>query len=80
MLQVQADISYNNNQNRIGEIVDVLVERKENGNVETRSYGEAPDIDGLVILKDNENIKIGEIYKAKIVSADTYDLYAEWMS
>ena len=79
LLQVQADISYNNNQDRIGEIVEVLVERKENGNVEARSYGEAPDIDGLVILKDNENIKIGEIYKAKIVSADTYDLYAEWM-
>lgn len=79
LLQVQADISYENNQKRIGEIVDLLVERKIDNHIEARSYGEAPDIDGLVILKDNPGIKIGEIYKAKIISADTFDLYAEWL-
>lgn len=79
LLQVQADISFENNQRRIGEIVDVLVERKINGKIEARSYAEAPDIDGLVFLSDREDKVIGEIYKAKIVSADTFDLYAEWL-
>jgi len=79
IMTLQADIAYQNNQERIGERCDVLVERfTPDGKAEGRSYGESPDIDGLVILDKIDGIQIGGIYPIEIVGADTYDLYAEW--
>ncbi len=78
IMRLQADISFANNQKRVGEHCTVLVEGFENGLTIARSYAEAPDVDGTILLPMAENIKIGGLYPAEIMSADTYDLYAEW--
>lgn len=78
IMSLQADISFANNQRRVGELCDVLVEKIMQDKILGRSYGESPEIDGLVILPVKEGIEIGGIYPIEVMEADTYDLYAEW--
>ena len=42
-----------------------------------RAYFNAPDVDGKVRFFSGEEIKYGEFYDVKILSADGYDLYGE---
>lgn len=80
LMLLQADISKERNESRIGEICEVLVEEiQPDGSILARSQKEAPDVDGQIILPANKNIKIGNYYQAKITNADIYDLYADWL-
>ena len=67
---------------RIGSVLDVLVEgRNEPDHYEQltytgRAYFQAPEVDGLIYIKDSEDNKIREdgIYRVKIIQARDYDL------
>jgi ribosomal protein S12 methylthiotransferase len=39
--------------------------------------GDAPEIDGNVIIENPLDIKVGELYQVKIVDAMEYDLVGE---
>jgi ribosomal protein S12 methylthiotransferase len=74
LMQVQADISLERNQGFIGKTMDVLVEGVDNKNGISigRTYRDAPEVDGLVVI---EGIApIGELVEVKIHSAITHDL------
>ncbi len=77
LMQVQGEISLERNQQFIGEIMDVLVEGVDEKNDISigRSYRDAPEIDGLVVIKGLA--PIGEIVQVKINSAITHDLVGE---
>jgi ribosomal protein S12 methylthiotransferase len=77
VMQCQAAIAEEVNHTRIGERTRVLVESydSEQGLYVCRSYGEAPEVDGNVLLKSEEPLRVGEFVEAEITSADTYDLY-----
>jgi ribosomal protein S12 methylthiotransferase len=80
LMALQQDISLARNQAFVGQTMDVLIEGL--GNVEGtdqpisigRTYRDAPEIDGLVLV-DGE-IPVGEIVPAEITGAMTYDLTA----
>jgi ribosomal protein S12 methylthiotransferase len=74
LMQVQAEISLEHNQQFIGETMDVLVEGvdEENGISIGRTYRDAPEVDGLVVI---EGIApIGELVQVTVHSAITHDL------
>jgi len=74
LMQIQADISLKRNQAFIGKNIDVLIEGVDEKNQISigRSYRDAPEVDGLVII---EGIApIGEIVQTRINSAITHDL------
>jgi len=74
LMQVQAGISLERNQDFVGKIMDVLVEGVDEENQISigRSYRDAPEVDGLVVI---EGIApVGEIIKVRINSAITHDL------
>ncbi len=77
LMQVQADISLERNQRWIGETLAVLVEGidEENGISIGRSYRDAPEIDGLVVVEGLA--PIGELVQVRINSALTHDLVGE---
>ncbi len=77
LMQVQAGISLERNQRFIGQTLDVLVEGvdEENRISIGRSYRDAPEIDGLVIIEDIA--PVGELVKVRINSAITHDLVGE---
>ncbi len=85
LMEHQQQISLAKNQAFVGKTLDILVEghgagEDENGNLldETislgRSYRDAPEIDGYVLVEGE--LPIGEIVPVRITGATTYDLIA----
>jgi ribosomal protein S12 methylthiotransferase len=42
-----------------------------------RSPGDAPEIDGLVIIPNGEGLAPGDFVRVRITDCDVHDLYAE---
>jgi ribosomal protein S12 methylthiotransferase len=59
---------------RVGQRLQVLVDRVADGIAYARSAGDAPDIDGVVRLKASAATRPGEFVQATITAAGTYDL------
>lgn len=76
LMEVQEQISYEFNQNRVGTEEEVIVDSWEDGVLVCRSRYESPDVDGEILVKSDEDLT-GEIIKVRIISADSYDLAAE---
>lgn len=78
-MEVQAEISAKKLSQKQGKTIQVLTDRVENQQIIARTSGDAPEIDGLVYLPYDPNIKLGEFYQVKIDDSDTYDLFASWV-
>jgi len=72
LMELQQGISLQINQSFVGKTLDVLVEGFENGSSIGRSYRDAPEIDGTVVIEDKPDI--GQIIPVRITGAFTYDL------
>jgi ribosomal protein S12 methylthiotransferase len=72
LMELQQRVSLARNQAQVGRTLDVLVEGRGDGLTLGRSYRDAPEIDGLVILEGEA--PIGEVVPVKISGAMTYDL------
>ena len=80
LMEHQRDISARKLQHRIGETMTVLIDAiAETDDGETvalgRTYADAPEIDGKVVVGDPEGIEPGEFVEVTIEAADDYDLY-----
>jgi len=77
LLQIQGEISLERNEKFIGKTLDVLVEGvdQENNISIGRSYRDAPEIDGLVVI--DGLAPVGELVQVRINSAITHDLVGE---
>ncbi|MCR4403257.1 MAG: 30S ribosomal protein S12 methylthiotransferase RimO [Firmicutes bacterium] len=78
-MEVQAVISREKNEARVGRVFDVLIEgRSEESDLVTvgRSQAEAPEIDGLIYI-GNEHPPPGEFRRVRIVDAGDHDLVGE---
>jgi ribosomal protein S12 methylthiotransferase len=73
-MQTQAIISAKRLQARVGTVQEVLVDSVGNGQAIARSKADAPEIDGIVTIRDGGNLKPGSLVKVQIESADEYDL------
>jgi len=72
LMELQQRISLEKNQEFVGQTLDVLVEGEGEGISLGRSYRDAPEIDGLVIIEGR--LPIGEIVPVVINGALAYDL------
>ena len=79
LMALQAKISLERNQSRLGTNEKVLVTGHNGMNYTARSPWEAPDADGEIMLFSNAPLQEGQFIQAKITGADTYDLSAEAM-
>lgn len=76
-MELQLEISQNKLKEKVGTTIPVIVDSINNDEIIARSQGDAPEIDGLVFLNPNPNLKVGEIYNAKINESTEYDLFGE---
>ena len=74
-MALQQQISLELNQDQIGRTLDVLVEGQGDGLSIGRSYRDAPEIDGLVLIPGS--VTLGEIVPVRITGAMEYDLVGE---
>jgi ribosomal protein S12 methylthiotransferase len=72
LMQTQQPISLEKNQAFVGQTLPVLVEGYGEGLSLGRTYRDAPEIDGLVIMEDEP--PVGEIVPVQITGAMVYDL------
>lgn len=79
LLQVQERISLSNNQRFIGRPLQVLVEQVGPQEAVGRSYRDAPEVDGEIILRPGGELQPGEFVIAEITSAEIHDLVGKPM-
>lgn len=72
---VQQEISAAKLQKRIGSTMQVLIDEVDEEGAIGRTYADAPEIDGLVYLNGETNLKPGELVNVVIEHADEYDLW-----
>ena len=75
-MQLQQEISARKLAQRIGRQMTVLVESAGTDGYLARSYGDAPEIDGLVHIETGDSLPLGGFSRVQITGADEYDLYA----
>lgn len=74
IMLLQRGISANINKLKINNIYDILVEGYNGKNYYGRSFEMAPEVDGKVIFKSDQDIQIGSFIKIKVTSCMDYDL------
>jgi tRNA A37 methylthiotransferase MiaB len=62
---------------RVGSIVDVLVESVDGGVVEGRAEHQAPEVDGTTTLRSFVGAEVGDIVTARVVATEGVDLVGE---
>lgn len=75
-MEVQTAISADKLQQRIGNNYTVIIDEIEGGQAIGRSYAEAPEIDGVVVIENGAGLEPGDVVDATIVATDEHDLYA----
>ena len=75
LMALQQGISLESNRAQVGRTLPVLVEGQGDGLSVGRSYRDAPEIDGLVLLPGQA--PVGEMVAARITGAMEYDLIGE---
>jgi ribosomal protein S12 methylthiotransferase len=75
-MELQKKIARERNRLWIGREMEVLVEGINGRRFSGRSFREAPEVDGWVLLKAKD-CRVGSFVSAKILNADSYNLYAE---
>ena len=75
-MQKQAEISRRRLAARVGRSEQVLVDDVEGGEAIARSFGDAPEIDGIVRVRDGGDLQPGSFADVIIESSDDYDLAA----
>ncbi|TCP13883.1 SSU ribosomal protein S12P methylthiotransferase [Crenobacter luteus] len=76
-MELQAKISAAKLAAKVGRTLTVLVDEIDDKGAVCRSYADAPEIDGLVYLGDDEGLKVGDFVEVRITDSDEYDLWAE---
>lgn len=72
LMELQQSISLEKNQEFVGITLDVLIEGTGDGISVGRSYRDAPEIDGMVIIE--QEARVGEIVPVRITGAMVHDL------
>ena len=72
---VQAEISAQKLQDRIGQEYLVLIDEVNSEGAIGRSYMDAPEVDGKVYLTDEFDVEPGDMIWAQIIHADEHDVW-----
>lgn len=77
IMEVQQEISFEKNQEKIGQIFKVIIDKKESGRYLARTEFDSVEVDNEVIINTSKRLKPGEFVNVKITKAFDYDLEGE---
>ncbi len=81
IMEIQSQISWELNQEKIDKEFKVIIDRKEGNYFVGRTQFDSPDVDNEVLINAKKSyIRSGDFVTVKIISADDFDLYAEVIS
>ncbi|MCX6316835.1 MAG: 30S ribosomal protein S12 methylthiotransferase RimO [Bacteroidetes bacterium] len=77
IMEVQQEISYELNQEKVGKTFKVLIDKKEAGRYLGRTEFDSVEVDNEVVIPADKKLPIGEFVQVKITKAYDYDLEGE---
>ncbi len=77
VMEVQQEISYEKNQEKIGQVFKVLIDKKEAGRYLGRTEFDSVEVDNEVVIHATRKLVIGDFVQVKITKAYDYDLEGE---
>lgn len=77
VMEVQQEISYEKNQEKIGQVFKVLIDKKEAGRYLGRTEFDSVEVDNEVVVQSSKKLTIGDFVHVKITKAYDYDLEGE---
>lgn len=79
IMEIQSQISWELNQQKIGKQYKVLIDRKEGGFFIGRTEFDSPDVDNEVLIPANQDeyLSIGRFVNVEIERAEEFDLYGK---
>ncbi|WP_062059685.1 30S ribosomal protein S12 methylthiotransferase RimO [Aquimarina longa] len=78
IMEIQSQISWELNQQKIGQEFKIVVDRKEGNYFIGRTEFDSPDVDNEVLIDASKHyLKTGDFAKVKIYEAEDFDLYGE---
>ncbi|WP_431163330.1 30S ribosomal protein S12 methylthiotransferase RimO [Flagellimonas beolgyonensis] len=78
IMEIQSQISWELNQEKIGKVFRCIIDRKEGNYFVGRTEFDSPDVDNEVLIDASQHyVKIGDFTTIKIIDASDYDLYGE---
>src|SRR6185436_9118776 len=80
IMEVQQEISFELNQQKVNKVYKVIIDKKEAGRYLGRTEFDSVEVDNEVIIHSDKKLSIGEFYNVRITKAFDYDLEGEVMS
>jgi len=77
IMEVQQEISYEINQEKVGKTFKVIVDKKEAGRYLARTEFDSVEVDNEVVITSKKALPIGDFVNVKITKAFDYDLEGE---
>jgi ribosomal protein S12 methylthiotransferase len=77
IMEVQQEISLEKNQEKVGKIFKVLIDKKEAGRYLGRTEFDSVEVDNEVVINSDKKLTVGEFVNVKITKAYDYDLEGE---
>ena len=78
LMAVQQDISAEIEAEKVGQVMKVIIDRKEGEYYIGRTEYCSPEVDPEVLIKAaDKKLRVGCFYNAKITSSEEFDLYGE---
>ena len=76
-MATQQRISAARLQQKVGAVLDVLIDSVDGDEAVGRSWADAPEIDGVVYIENTADLRPGDMVRVRVNAADEYDLFAE---
>jgi ribosomal protein S12 methylthiotransferase len=77
IMEVQQEISYEKNLEKVGKVFKVIIDKKEAGRYLGRTEFDSVEVDNEVVIHSDKKLAIGEFVQVRIVKAYDYDLEGE---
>ena len=77
IMEVQQEISFELNQEKVGKVFKTLIDKKEAGRYLGRTEFDSVEVDNEVVIHSAKKLPIGEFVNVKITKAYDYDLEGE---
>jgi ribosomal protein S12 methylthiotransferase len=77
IMEVQQEISYDKNLEKVGKTFKVIIDKKEAGRYLGRTEFDSVEVDNEVIIHSQEKLPVGEFINVRITKAYDYDLEGE---
>jgi len=78
IMDIQSQISFELNQEKVDKIFKVLIDRKDGNQFVGRTEFDSPDVDNEVLIDATKYyVQVGKFAQIKIISATEFDLYGE---